>query len=134
MAAMYQSPLFIEECKKRLSSLSDRGFGPALESMKDDWALLVWRLDDIRIAIEYHPYAYTINTYIDYRGKQLNVRRLYEQAGIEARERYQFWGAGLAAGIESSTAAIMSFVDHYDTPDHSGLKNVLQREYDEEMT
>ena len=50
---MYQSSLFIEECKKRMTSVSNWGFILNEEKCKDDWALLGWELEGIKIAIEY---------------------------------------------------------------------------------
>ena len=131
---MYQSPYFIEECKKRMTSISNWGFALNEERSGDDWALLGWELEGIRIAIEYHPYAYTLTTYIDYRKQHIDVEKLYSLAGINERCVYQFGGAGLEKGIEAVTGTIMSFLDRFDLFDHTDLKDAVKNAYEQRET
>ena len=76
---MYQSPYFIAECKKRMISVSNWGFILTEEISDEEWALLRWKLEDISIAIEYHPYAYTLTTYVDYRKNPVDVGKRKEK-------------------------------------------------------
>ena len=131
---MYQSPYFIEECKKRMTSISNWGFVLNEERSDDDWALLGWGLEDIRIAIEYHPYAYQLTTYIDYRKQHVDVEKLYAMVGINERCIYQFGGADLEKGIEAVTGAILSFLNCFDLFDHTDLKEALQKAYEQRET
>ena len=126
---MYQSPFFIEECKNRMTSISNWGFELSEEISDDNWALIGWRLDDIRIVIEYHPYAFTLTTYMDYRTQHLNVGKLYELAGVKDKHVYQFGGAGLEKGIEAITKAILAFLGCYDVSDHTDLIGVVEQVY-----
>ncbi len=132
---MYQSSLFIEECKKRMTSVSNWGFILNEEKCKDDWALLGWELEGIKIAIEYHPYAFTLSTYVSYRNQDIDTGKLYESVGIKADEcRYQFGGSGLEKGIESITDALLSFLDIFDWYDHSDLRKLVSNTYAHQKT
>lgn len=111
---MYQSPYFITECKKRMLPITSRGFRLVQEKCEENWAILRWQLDDIWIAIEYHPYAYSLNTYIDYRGKEIDVWKLYELAGIDRRPVFQFGKAGLDRGIEVITDTVLTLLGKFD--------------------
>ncbi|MBO7424057.1 MAG: hypothetical protein K6G47_03880 [Clostridia bacterium] len=126
---MYQSPFFISECKKRMSSISDWGFRLVQEDSREDWAILRWELEGIRVSIEYHPYAHSLNTYIDYRGYEVNLRKLYELAGINERPTYQFGSTNLEKGIEAVTKRIMTFLDGYDLYDHSKLMSDISSNF-----
>ena len=115
-----------------MSSISDWGFRLVQESSGEDWAILRWELEGIRIAIEYHPYAYSLNTYIDYRGYEADVRKLYELAGINERPTYGFGSTGLLKGIEAVTGRVMSFLGHYDLHDHSELISDIKSNCDKQ--
>lgn len=124
---MYQSPYFIEECKKRMVTISNWGFILSKEVCDDEWALLEWKLQDIKIAIEYHPYAYTLSIYVKYRDQDIDVGKLYELAGIKEKYVYQFGGSGLEKGIEEITGSVLSFLNCFDIFDHTDLKNAVMK-------
>ncbi len=131
---MYQSPYFIEECKKKMASISNWGFILVEEISDHNWALLRWKLEDVRIAIEYHPYAYTLTTYIDYFEHPIDVRKLYDLVGIDEKYIYQFGSSGLCKGIEAITGTILSFLDHFDDADHTDLMNAVRKAYEQRET
>ena len=124
---MYQSALFIEECKEKMNAISNWGFVLSEEKCEDKWALLTWELEDIRIAIEYHPYAYTLSTYVEYMNQDVNVRTLYDSVGVKDKYVYQFGSSGLEKGIESIAKALLSFLSHFDLSDHKDLKDLISK-------
>ena len=131
---MYQSPYFIEECKKRMISVSNWGFILTEEISDEEWALLRWKLEDISIAIEYHPYAYTLTTYVDYRKNPVDVGKLYDLVGIKEKYVYQYGGAGLEKGIEAITGSVLAFLNCFDLFDHTDLKAAVKKAYEQRET
>ena len=132
---MYQSAHFVEECKKRMTSISNWGFILNEEKCKDDWAILGWELEGIGIEIEYHPYAFTLSTYINYKNQDIDIGKLYESVGIKADKcRYQFGGSNLEKGIESVTDALLSFLENFDWFEHSDLRKLVSNTYAHQKT
>ena len=131
---MYQSPYFIAECKKRMISVSNWGFILTEEISDEEWVLLRWKLEDISIAIEYHPYAYTLTTYVDYRKNPVDVGKLYDLVGIKEKYVYQYGGAGLEKGIEAITGSVLAFLNCFDLFDHTDLKAAVKKAYEQRET